>query len=315
MHQALFSTLALTVLVAPALAADSWMMNLSEALDLAAAQNKAVLVDFNGSDWCPPCQYLKQQVFSKPEFEAYAKDKLILVDIDIPNGNRLSEAQKMINRELATLYQIQGFPTVLILSKDGIIIGGFMGPKDSVDEAKVEFDKALAIKDEVDAAVAAAQKLSGLDKAKALDALTSFCPDMLRSNNVTLRAMVKEADVDDVLGYRAADQRAAEEEAAAAEVEALMSETEPAKRLAVIDEQLKRTDLTPALKSRLSWTRFDIRIRASTSVADIEKIKEDIIAFAEANPSEKKMAEKLLNGIFAIPAEQLLQRVQQIQGR
>lgn len=315
MNQALFATCAIAALVAPAIASDGWSTDLPAALSQAAAENKVVFVDFNGSDWCPPCQYLKSQILDKSEFADYAKDSLILVDVDIPNGDKLSAEQKQINRALAERYKIQGFPTILVLNKDGIVLGGFVGAKNNFAELKVAVDKALASKDAVDAAMDAANKLSGLEKAKALQAVAELCPADLRDNNVVLKALIVEADVDDALGYAAADKLAAENKAAKAEVDAILRNTEPSKRLAAIEEQLKRSDLSPALKSNLTWARFDLVLMNSKTVEDIAKMKAEIIAFGEANPSEQKKVDELVNGLFTIPAETLLQRIKQMQGK
>lgn len=315
MNQALFATFAVTALVAPALAAENWSTDLPAALSQAAAENKAVFVDFNGSDWCPPCQYLKSQILSQPTFEAYAKDKFVLVDVDIPNGDNISAEQKQINRALAQAYKIQGFPTILVLNKDGIVLGGFVGAKNNFAELQKEVDQALAIKDKVDAALAAAQELSGLDKAKALEAIAELCPANLRENNVVLKAMVMEADKDDALGYAAADKLAAEREDAKQAVKELLVEVPLDKQLIVVDKELMRSDLSPSLKAELSWARLHLLLMAAKSVEDIAKVKADIIAFGEANPSEQKQVDALLTGLFSMPAETLLKRILEMQAQ
>ena len=46
------------------------------------AEKKMVLMDFTGSDWCPPCKALEKNVLSSPAFEAFAKENLVLVQVD-----------------------------------------------------------------------------------------------------------------------------------------------------------------------------------------------------------------------------------------
>ncbi|MCK7526322.1 MAG: thioredoxin family protein [Ignavibacteriales bacterium] len=43
----------------------NWEENLETALQKAKTENKAVLVNFTGSDWCVWCQRLSAEVFSQ----------------------------------------------------------------------------------------------------------------------------------------------------------------------------------------------------------------------------------------------------------
>jgi len=99
-----------------------WQDNLEVALQKAKLENKAVLVDFTGSDWCIWCQRLSNEVFSKSEFEKFADDNLILVKIDFPQKLEQSAETKMYNNQLAQRFGIQGFPTVLLFSSQGKLV-------------------------------------------------------------------------------------------------------------------------------------------------------------------------------------------------
>ena len=70
---------ALFALSSSLLAGEGWMGNIEKALEIAKKEKKQVLIDFTGSDWCPPCIALKKNVFDSKEFKAYAKDNLVLV--------------------------------------------------------------------------------------------------------------------------------------------------------------------------------------------------------------------------------------------
>src|SRR5262245_55081600 len=67
-------------------AAEGWNENFDKALAQAKTEKKMVLMDFTGSDWCPPCKKLAKDVFSQKEFADYAKDKLVLVELDFPQA-------------------------------------------------------------------------------------------------------------------------------------------------------------------------------------------------------------------------------------
>lgn len=107
-------------LAAQAFAADgTWMTDLSKAQAKAKAEKKMVLVDFTGSDWCPPCKALHKNVLSSPEFLSYAKDNLVLVEIDFPNSKPQSDELKKANKELARKHEIKGYPTVIVFDSNG----------------------------------------------------------------------------------------------------------------------------------------------------------------------------------------------------
>ncbi len=96
-----------------------WLTDFSKAQAQAKTEKKMVLMDFNGSDWCPPCKALRKTVFSSPEFLDYAKKNLVLVDVDFPRQKKQPEELKKANQALAEKYSIEGYPTVIILSSDG----------------------------------------------------------------------------------------------------------------------------------------------------------------------------------------------------
>jgi thioredoxin-related protein len=79
----------------------SWESNLETALQKAKTENKAVLVNFTGSDWCQWCIKLSNEVFSQPDFEKYAEENLILVKLDFPKSIEQSNETKMYNNSLA----------------------------------------------------------------------------------------------------------------------------------------------------------------------------------------------------------------------
>ncbi|HTD68765.1 MAG TPA: thioredoxin family protein, partial [Candidatus Limnocylindria bacterium] len=89
------------------------------ALKQAKDENKLVLIDFTGSDWCGWCIKLKSEVFDQPEFAAFANANLVLLEVDFPRRKTLSAAQRSANAKLADLYNVRGYPTVFILNTTG----------------------------------------------------------------------------------------------------------------------------------------------------------------------------------------------------
>jgi len=126
--KAIFIPVIITVALAlgctntPASDSLDWKTNLEDAVQIAKEENKAVLINFTGSDWCKWCFKLNDEVFSQAEFEKYAQENLVLVKLDFPRSIPQTNETKYYNQSLAQKYGIQGFPTILILDSTGKLL-------------------------------------------------------------------------------------------------------------------------------------------------------------------------------------------------
>lgn len=100
-------------------AASSWTNNYDEALAQAAAGGKLILAFFTGSDFCQPCMRLHQEVVETPEFQAWAAERFVLLELDYPRRTPQPPALQEQNRQLLSNYGVRAFPTVLVLSAKG----------------------------------------------------------------------------------------------------------------------------------------------------------------------------------------------------
>jgi protein disulfide-isomerase len=98
----------------------NWTTNLEQAIELAKKENKAVLVNFTGSDWCRWCFKLRDEVFVQNDFKEYADENLVLVVIDFPRSKTQSNETRMYNQSIAQQFGIQGFPTIVLFNKEGV---------------------------------------------------------------------------------------------------------------------------------------------------------------------------------------------------
>lgn len=111
--------LCLALATAPLHASEVWSTDYQASLEKAASAKKPVLLEFTGSDWCPPCIKQNKDVFEQAAFLDFAKDKLVLVKLDFPRSKEQAADIKARNKDLATKYSVEGFPTVILLSPDG----------------------------------------------------------------------------------------------------------------------------------------------------------------------------------------------------
>ena len=97
----------------------SWGTDLPAALNQARSENKMVLLDFTGSDWCGWCIKFDKDVLSTDKFAGYAKSKLVLVRLDFPHHKEQDAALKQANEQLSKRFGVDGFPTFVLLNSAG----------------------------------------------------------------------------------------------------------------------------------------------------------------------------------------------------
>ena len=97
----------------------AWKTDLDAAKKEAKKENKMVLMNFTGSDWCIFCKKLEAEVFNTKEFAEYAKKNLVLVELDFPRKKQQAPELKEANAKLQKEYGVQGFPTIVALNSEG----------------------------------------------------------------------------------------------------------------------------------------------------------------------------------------------------
>ena len=100
----------------------NWHTDVKEAITISNKEKKPLLMFFTGSDWCGWCIRLQNEVLKTPEFQKWANENVILVELDYPRRTAQTPEVKNQNAELQQAFGIQGFPTVYFTSaetKDG----------------------------------------------------------------------------------------------------------------------------------------------------------------------------------------------------
>jgi protein disulfide-isomerase len=91
-----------------------WETNVTKAMAISTETKKPLLLFFTGSDWCGWCIRLQKEVLRTPEFAAWAKENVVLVELDYPRKAPQTEEIKKQNNELQMAFGIQGFPTIIL---------------------------------------------------------------------------------------------------------------------------------------------------------------------------------------------------------
>ena len=106
---------------------EGWSTDLDKALAQAKKEKKSVLVEFTGSDWCPWCIKMDKEVLDTPAFKDYAGKNLILMLVDFPQTKQLPQKVQDQNDQLQKQYATEGFPTYILIDKDGKVLGQQVG--------------------------------------------------------------------------------------------------------------------------------------------------------------------------------------------
>lgn len=167
-----------------------WMTDLPAARAKAKAEKKLILFDFTGSDWCSSCITLRKNVLDTPEFEAYAADKFVCVEVDVPHTKKLPAALAAQNAALCEQYGIRVFPTVVAADAGGQIVGGFQGSIDTAALVQKQLDRAV----KAGKKYRRAAKQQGEERAKSLFTVWTTIPAELRGGSADMKAEIIRLD-------------------------------------------------------------------------------------------------------------------------
>ena len=112
----------LAVLVATAsisLASEGWLTDWEAAKAKSKAENKPILINLTGSDWCGWCIKIEKEIFSQKAFKEFAAANLILMEADFPKKKEQPAELKKQNAALEKEYLAGGYPTVYLLDAEG----------------------------------------------------------------------------------------------------------------------------------------------------------------------------------------------------
>ena len=93
-----------------------WLIDYEEVYQKSIKEDKPIMANFTGSDWCGWCKKLKKAVFDTELFKDWAKKNVILFELDYPRRTPQNPEIQKQNRELQQTFRqfVRGYPTVLL---------------------------------------------------------------------------------------------------------------------------------------------------------------------------------------------------------
>ncbi len=104
-----------------------WTESFGAARLAASRHDQPMLLKFTGSDWCRFTKRMEQEVFARPQFTGYARDRLILVQVDFPRKAKQKVETGIQNLKLKRRLGVRGYPTYVLMDPRGRIITKWSG--------------------------------------------------------------------------------------------------------------------------------------------------------------------------------------------
>ncbi len=242
---------------------DDWETDIDVALAAAKKDGRPLLLDFTGSDWCPPCIRLENEVLSQGAFLQEAAKQFHLVKLDFPQNQLLVPAKLMEkNQEWMKRLGVDGFPTLVLLDAQERPFG-FLGYAAGGPPAFLEqLQKRLAAKARFDQLQQQALAAEGAERGRLMDqALEALDLTIAQTHYKDLVEMILQLDAAHQLGLREkyrGDLDAEQRKAILADLLMLVRLRAPEDVLGLIDAMLVEVPMTPQLESSVLQIRVDL---------------------------------------------------------
>lgn len=126
MKRTLLACLAILTLALSTAAAE-WRTDFEAAKSEAKKDNKIIVMNFTGSDWCGFCIKMKKDTLDMKAFTDYAAKNAVLVEVDFPSRKKLPAAQAKANDTLRKKFEVEGYPTFVFTDAAGKELGRHVG--------------------------------------------------------------------------------------------------------------------------------------------------------------------------------------------
>ena len=109
----------------------AWISSYSSAVAQSKLTGRPIMLVFTGSDWCPWCVRLTDEIFHTHKFARWSTQHVIKVEVDFPRNSQLPAELKKQNEQLLRQYgfHVKTYPTILFVDAEGHVLGktGYVG--------------------------------------------------------------------------------------------------------------------------------------------------------------------------------------------
>jgi len=277
-------------------AAEGWLVDFEKAKAQAAKEEKSILMEFTGSDWCPPCKALAKNVLTQEVFKTEMPKNFVLLKLDSPRDKSKQTPEEIEQyKVLSAKYGIQGVPTIFLADAKGrpyYQTVGYSG--DPADKYVANLKDQLGTLSKRDAAFAKAEKATGTEKAKLLaEGLSLVDDEMALKTYSEVVTEIIELDADNKAGLKAKFDGLKNSVEFKSELEATMSSNrgKPEDILAAIDKLIAEKKPTGAALQEAVFMKSSILFQT-----DKPKAKEMLLEAKELAP--KSETGKRIDGIL-----------------
>ena len=235
-----------TLVISGATAAEGWLVSFEKAKAESTKQGKPILMEFTGSDWCPPCKALAKNVFSKDVFKTEMPKHYILLKLDNPRDKSKQTPEEIAQyKTLSKQYKITGVPSILLTDAKGTPFyrtSGYGG------QAAKEWIDGMAARKNIPEALEAAEGAEGIAKAKLLDKALGLMGAKAAAERSDEIAQIIKLDAKNEAGLKAKYEGIQQASKVEAEMQKIMrgARGKPDEAMAKIDELIKDMKLKGA---------------------------------------------------------------------
>lgn len=267
-----------------------WTNDFEAAKKQAVLEQKSLLINFTGSDWCSWCKRLHKEVFDHDHFKEGVKDKFILVELDFPRDKSKIPAElQALNEKIRDAYGIQSFPTVLLTDEKGTPFAKTGYREGGAEPYITNLNELLKIRTARDEAFAKAAAAKGVEKAKILiETLDSMklTESWIANFYGEIVSQIKAADPEDTCGFIKRADTKEKFTKAMTEISGLIQKRDNEAALALIDKTLESGDFKGDMEQQISFHKGIV-------LAQMMKFDEAYAAFdacKELNPTSPLVA-------------------------
>ncbi len=265
-------------------AGDGWMTDFSAAKEKAAKENKLLLIEFNGSDWCGFCIKLNNQIFKQEVFKQGVKEHFVLVELDYPR-NKSKQSDELIqqNAKLKQLYPVRGYPSVILADAKGVPFAQ-TGYLDLAPETYLKHLQSLLPRRDIIAnLIEEASLLEGVKKAEIHMQLLSVIPKRLAHHYPGIREQIPQLDPDDTTGYMAGLKLDTEIKQLDQAIDALYDEKNVSKAPDLIDQFIAERKLSENRLISLKQKKLQIQTSLAKRAGKLDLLQKHVDEYITNN--------------------------------